>query len=122
MFLARDKILLEAFKRGEKSAMERVYEHYRRGVTVFLRKGFTFRSGSGSFYFKGITDPSELDAAKKGHVISQIRILRAKLATTQSTIENGASRGKGSLHMSPVPVPLSSSRASSCDSPLFVGA
>jgi hypothetical protein len=74
--------------------------------------------------------PSELDAAKKGHVISQIRILRAKVATTVTgssplappVIAAGSSRGQGSLHVSPVPASLSSSRASSCDSPLFVGA
>ena len=63
MFLAKDKRLLEPFKRGDREAMDTVYRHYRRGVTAFLRKGFTFRSGSGNFYFKGIQDPSELDSA-----------------------------------------------------------
>ena len=43
--------------------MDIVYRHYFRGVTSFLRKGFTFRSGSGHFYFKGIVDQSELKSA-----------------------------------------------------------
>ena len=60
MFLAKDAKLLEAFKRGDRDAMEVVYRHYFRGVTSFLRKGFTFRSGTGHFYFRGIQDPNEL--------------------------------------------------------------
>ena len=60
MFLAKDPQLLEAFKRGDRDAMEKVYRHYFRGVTAFLRKGFTFRSGTGHFYFRGIQDPNEL--------------------------------------------------------------
>ncbi|MBI5508398.1 MAG: sigma-70 family RNA polymerase sigma factor [Deltaproteobacteria bacterium] len=63
MFLAKDKKLLAAFKRGERAAMTEVYRHYAPGVTAFLRKGFTFRSGKGSFYFKGIQDPADLKAA-----------------------------------------------------------
>ena len=62
MFLAKNKRLLESFKRGDRDALEVVYRHYHKGVESFLRKGFTFRSGSGSFYFKGIQDPSELVA------------------------------------------------------------
>lgn len=63
MFLAKNKRLLEQFKSGDRAAMDKVYRHYRRGVTAFLRKGFTFRSGSGTFYFKGIQDHSDLAAA-----------------------------------------------------------
>mgnify|MGYP006270514303 CR=1 FL=1 len=63
MFLAKNKKLLEAFKRGDREAMDTVYRHYRDGVANFLRKGFTFRSGKGQFYFKGIQDEAELDAA-----------------------------------------------------------
>jgi len=63
MFLAKNKKLLEAFKRGDRDALEVVYRHYVPGVTSFLRKGFTFRSGSGHFYFKGIQDLSELKAS-----------------------------------------------------------
>ncbi|MBI3180160.1 MAG: sigma-70 family RNA polymerase sigma factor, partial [Deltaproteobacteria bacterium] len=63
MFLAKNKTLLEAFKRGERSALEEVYRHYAPGVTSFLRKGFTFRSGKGQFFVKGILDPSDLKSA-----------------------------------------------------------
>ena len=63
MYLAKNKELLAAFKGGEKWAMDDVYRHYFPGVTSFLRKGFTFRSGKGHFYFKGIQDPSDLKAA-----------------------------------------------------------
>ena len=63
MFLAKNKELLERFKRGDRDAMEEVYRHYAPGVTSFLRKGFTFRSGKGHFYFKGIMDLSELKAS-----------------------------------------------------------
>ncbi|RYF10145.1 MAG: sigma-70 family RNA polymerase sigma factor [Deltaproteobacteria bacterium] len=63
MFLAKDKKLLDAFKKGDREAMDVVYRHYFRGVTSFLRKGFTFRSGTGHFFFKGIVDPNELKSA-----------------------------------------------------------
>lgn len=63
MFLAKDKKLLAAFKRGETAALETVYRNYFPGVTSFLRKGFTFRSGAGHFYFKGIQDNSDLRAS-----------------------------------------------------------
>jgi len=62
MFLAKNKRLLEAFKRGERAAMDEVYRHYVSGVNAFLRKGFTFRSGRGNFYFRGIQEPSELNS------------------------------------------------------------
>ena len=63
MFLAKNPTLLAAFKRGERDAMDEVYRHYVPGVPAFLRKGFTFRSGKGHFYFKGIQDPQELKSA-----------------------------------------------------------
>jgi RNA polymerase sigma factor (sigma-70 family) len=63
MFLAKNQRLLEAFKAGERAAMDTVYRHYLPGVTSFLRKGFTFRSGKGHFYFKGIMDPGDLKSA-----------------------------------------------------------
>lgn len=60
MFLAKDKELLARFKLGERPALDQVYRYYAPGVTSFLRKGFTFRSGKGHFYFKGMQDQSEL--------------------------------------------------------------
>jgi len=63
MYLAKNPKLIEAFKRGDKKAMDEIYRHYAPGVTSFLRKGFSFRSATGNFYFKGIQDPSELKSA-----------------------------------------------------------
>lgn len=63
MFLAKNKKLLDAFKKGDRQAMDVVYRHYHRGVLSFLRKGFSFRSGTGHFYFKGIQDVNELQNA-----------------------------------------------------------
>lgn len=62
MFLAKNPKLLEAFQRGDRRAMDEIYRHYVPGVTSFLRKGFTFRSAKGHFFFKGIQDPSDLKA------------------------------------------------------------
>jgi RNA polymerase sigma factor (sigma-70 family) len=63
MYLAKNPKLLAAFKAGERWALDDVYRHYFPGVTSFLRKGFTFKSGKGNFFFKGIQDPSDLKAA-----------------------------------------------------------
>ncbi|MCK5688732.1 sigma-70 family RNA polymerase sigma factor [Myxococcota bacterium] len=63
MFLAKNKELLASFKEGTTEAMETVYRHYQPGVTSFLRKGFTFRSAKGHFYFKGIHDNGDLRSA-----------------------------------------------------------
>ncbi len=63
MYLAKNKRLLDAFKLGDRAAMDDVYRHYLPGVTSFLRKGFTFRSGKGHYYFKGIMDPGDLKSA-----------------------------------------------------------
>ncbi len=63
MYLAKNPKLIEAFKKGDRKAMDEIYRHYAPGVTSFLRKGFSFRSATGNFYFKGIQDPSELKSA-----------------------------------------------------------
>lgn len=63
MYLAKNAELLARFRRGDRDALEDIYRHYFPGVTGFLRKGFTFRSGTGHFFFKGIHDPSELKSA-----------------------------------------------------------
>ena len=63
MYLAKNKKLLEGFKRGDRDALDNVYRHYQPGLTSFLRRGFTFRGAKGQFYFKGIIDPSDLRAA-----------------------------------------------------------
>lgn len=43
--------------------MDVVYRHYHRGVTAFLRNGFSFRSGTGYFFYRGILDASDLENA-----------------------------------------------------------
>jgi len=63
VYLAKNKELLARFKAGQRDALDNVYRHYQPGLTSFLRKGFTFRSGKGQFYFKGIMDPSDLKSA-----------------------------------------------------------
>ena len=63
MFLANNKPLLKAFKDGDKKAMEEIYIHYVPGVTRFLRKGFTFRSGTRHLFFRGLPDESDLQGA-----------------------------------------------------------
>jgi len=63
MFLAKDKKLLEAFRKGDRDAMDVVYRHYHRGVTAFLRNGFSFRSGTSYFFYRGIHDPKDLESA-----------------------------------------------------------
>jgi RNA polymerase sigma-70 factor (ECF subfamily) len=63
MLLAKNKDLLERFRAGDKDAMDEVYRHYSPGVTRFLRQGFTFRSGGGHCYFKGIKLEDDLKSA-----------------------------------------------------------
>jgi len=63
MFLSKDKLLLEAFRKGDRDAMDVVYRHYHRGVTAFLRNGFSFRSGTSYFFYRGIHDPKDLESA-----------------------------------------------------------
>src|SRR5687768_12125655 len=63
MYPAKTTPPLDPFKPGKRDALAEVYRHYAPGVTSFLRKGFTFRSGKGHFYFKGIMDLSELKAS-----------------------------------------------------------
>jgi RNA polymerase sigma factor (sigma-70 family) len=63
MFLAKNAALLEAFKRGEREAMDEVYRHYHPGLAAFLRRGFSFQSSGRPYFFKGIKDPAELEAA-----------------------------------------------------------
>ena len=63
MLLAKNEDLLKRFRVGDKDAMEEVYRHYSPGVTRFLRQGFTFRSGGGHCYFKGIKLQDDLNSA-----------------------------------------------------------
>lgn len=62
MWLVRNQGLLARFRRGERDAMGDVYRHYQPGVTAFLRKGFSFRSGTAYFFFKGAKDDEQLQS------------------------------------------------------------
>ncbi len=62
MWLVRNKELLKRFRNGDQEAMAKVYRYYEPGVTAFLRKGFSFRSGSSYFFFKGSRNQSELES------------------------------------------------------------
>ena len=61
MWLVRNRELLERFRNGDRTAMAEVYKHYEPGVTAFLRKGFSFRSGQSFYFFKGSKEHSELE-------------------------------------------------------------
>ncbi len=63
MLLIKNPELLAAFRRGEKAAMEIVYRHYVKGISHFMQKGFSFRSGDRFFYFKGYRSPFDLHNA-----------------------------------------------------------
>lgn len=60
MWLVRNQTLLKHFRQGDREAMSSVYRHYQPGVTAFLRKGFSFRSGTSFFFFKGTKDEEQL--------------------------------------------------------------
>lgn len=63
MMLPSDRKLLDAFRRGEEQAIERVYRAYVDQVTGLLRRGFTFTSGGNAVRFQGFSDPWELETA-----------------------------------------------------------
>ena len=43
--LTEDRALLEAFRRGERAALDEVYREYARPLFGLLREGFSFKSG-----------------------------------------------------------------------------
>ena len=61
--LTGDRALLDAFRRGEPAAIERVYHEYLGQVTGLLRRGFSFMSGGAQVHFKGYHDEWELECA-----------------------------------------------------------
>ncbi len=61
--LIGDRALLDAFRRGEREAIERVYRAYVGQVTGLLRKGFSFMSGGQQIQFRGYHDDWELECA-----------------------------------------------------------
>lgn len=61
--LAGDRALLDAFRRGEGWAIERVYRHHVAQVVALLRRGFSFGSGGQMMQFHGYKDEWELETA-----------------------------------------------------------
>ncbi len=60
--LTTDRALLDAFRRGERPALARVYRAHLTTVVSLLRHGFQFNSGGRAMRFRGIDDPVELEA------------------------------------------------------------
>lgn len=58
--LTQDRDLLDRFRRGEREAMERVFQHYVGGITRYIRNGFTFSHGQERMRFAGIPGRYEL--------------------------------------------------------------
>jgi RNA polymerase sigma-70 factor (ECF subfamily) len=63
MILIESRELLDAFRRGDKPALHRVYEHYVADVSRFLMRGFTFDSQGRNCAFRGFRGGYEIEAA-----------------------------------------------------------
>jgi RNA polymerase sigma factor (sigma-70 family) len=61
--LSGDRTLLEAFRRGERVALARVYDEYAPGIAAFLTRGFTFASKGRPLQFRGFHQPFDLENA-----------------------------------------------------------
>lgn len=61
--LVQDRALLEAFRRGERSALEEVYREYLRPLYSLFSAGFSFDSGGRRHLFKPLTHPAEREDA-----------------------------------------------------------
>lgn len=62
-WLLEDRELQEAFRRGERAALEKVYRSYLRPLYAMLSRGFPFESGGCRRFFKGFSDPSAIEEA-----------------------------------------------------------
>lgn len=61
MLLVEDRDLLLAFRRGERTALERVYMEYGAAVASFLKRGFSFQSGSKTCRYGGARSAFDLE-------------------------------------------------------------
>ena len=61
--LLEDRELLNAYRRGDRSALEEVYREYAQRLFAFLAKGFTYQSQGASCVFRGYREPWELEEA-----------------------------------------------------------
>jgi RNA polymerase sigma factor (sigma-70 family) len=60
MFLCGDRALLDAFRRGDREALARVYDHYCPTVVEIASKGFSFESGGAWLRFRGAMSAADL--------------------------------------------------------------
>lgn len=61
--LPDNRELLDAYRRAEPKALERIYRAYVREVAAFLRNGFSFSSGDKMLRFAGYQAPEDLQDA-----------------------------------------------------------
>ena len=61
--LRDDRVLLDAFRRGDEAALHRVYYAYAEDVFTFLRRGFPFCARKKPFAFNGYKQPWQLESA-----------------------------------------------------------
>ncbi len=61
VYLEQDRQLLDAFRKGERQALETVYLQYAPGVALVLRHGFALRSSGGAQRFSGLAAGAELE-------------------------------------------------------------
>jgi RNA polymerase sigma factor (sigma-70 family) len=61
--LLGDRALLDRFRAGERSAIQRVYHAYVDQVAALLRKGFPFMSGGQVMHFRGYDNAWDLECA-----------------------------------------------------------
>lgn len=61
MLFVENRELLDAFRRGERHALERAYEHFAPSITGFLRQGFSFDSGGRQCRYLGARSQFDLD-------------------------------------------------------------
>jgi RNA polymerase sigma factor (sigma-70 family) len=61
--LVEDRELLDAFRRGERPALEEVYREYLRPLYSLFSAGFSFDSGGRRHLFKPLTHPAEREDA-----------------------------------------------------------
>jgi RNA polymerase sigma factor (sigma-70 family) len=61
--LEEDRLLLEAFRRGEPAALESVYREYARPVFAFFTSGFSLEIGGKTSVFKGYSERWAIEEA-----------------------------------------------------------
>ena len=61
MSLTTDRSLLDAFRKGQRSALERVYADHVDDVARFLRGGFVFESNGSTVRFRGVQSQFHLE-------------------------------------------------------------